>query len=253
MKAFLMHRDRDVDLAGELPANADAMEQDLELAVLFAGMGAGDIFMSEVAKRALLLSLRDPEAIIYRQQILTDCLEQPAVVRELYGLAGEALNAQRSVWGGILRDSPRAILSTSVAKMELFVGFLRRLREMADEHASRFSSPGFTRFFAMLDEELDEEYFTLVEDHLKTLRFKGGMLMSARLAAGNKGKGYKLRWPREQGLPPEGVGERHRPVLLDQHEIQPGAGAGGAGWAANAVVEGMQMGVGGSPMFKYVL
>jgi len=200
MKAFLMHRDRDVDLAGELPANADAMEQDLELAVLFAGMGAGDIFMSEVAKRALLLSLRDPEAIIYRQQILTDCLEQPAVVRELYGLAGEALNAQRSVWGGILRDSPRAILSTSVAKMELFVGFLRRLREMADEHASRFSSPGFTRFFAMLGEELDEEYFTLVEDHLKTLRFKGGMLMSARLAAGNKGKGYKLRWPREQGL-----------------------------------------------------
>ena len=200
MKAFLMHRDRDFDLAGELPANADALEQDLELAVVFAGMGGGDGFMSEIGRRALLLSLRDPEAIIYRQQILTDCLERPAVVRELYALAGEALTAERKVWGGILRDSPRTILSTSVAKMELFVGFLRRLREMADEHGSMFTSPGLTRFFAMLRKELDEEYIELVEDHLKTLRFKGGMLMSARLAAGNKGKGYKLRRPREQGL-----------------------------------------------------
>ena len=60
MKAFLMHHDRDFDLAGELPANADALEQDLELAVLFAGMGAGDTFISDVAKRAPLLSLRDP-------------------------------------------------------------------------------------------------------------------------------------------------------------------------------------------------
>ena len=200
MKAFLMHRDRDFDLAGQLPANADALEQDLELAVLFSGMAAGDSFMFEVAKRGLLLSLRDPEAIVYRQQVLTDCLEQPTVVRELYALAGEALKAERSVWGSILRDSPRTILSTSVAKMELLVGFLRRLREIADDHASRFSSPGFTRFFAMLGEELDEEYFTLVEDHLKTLKFKGGILSSARLAAGNKGRGYKLRRPREQGL-----------------------------------------------------
>jgi hypothetical protein len=200
MKAFLMHRDRDFDLAGQLPANADALEQDLELSVLFSGMAAGDSFMFEVAKRGLLLSLRDPEAIVYRQQVLTDCLEQPTVVRELYALAGEALQAERSVWGSILRDSPRTILSTRVAKMELLVGFLRRLRGMADEHASRFSSPGFTRFFAMLGEELDEEYFTLVEDHLKTLKFKGGILISARLAAGNKGRAYKLRRPRAQGL-----------------------------------------------------
>ena len=155
MKAFLMHRDHDFDLDGELPANGAALEQDLELAVLLSGMGAGDGFMSEIARRALLLSLSDPEAIAYRQQILTDCLEHPAVVRELYALAGEALTAERKVWGGILRDSPRTILSTSVAKMELFVGFLRRLREMADEHASTFSSPGFTRFFAMLRRKVD--------------------------------------------------------------------------------------------------
>ena len=71
---------------------------------------------------------------------------------------------------------------------------------MADEHAARFSSPGFTRFFAMLGEELDEEYFSWSRDHLKTLKFKGGMLISAQLAAGNKGRAYTLRRPREQSL-----------------------------------------------------
>ena len=57
--------------------------------------------------------------------------------------------------------------------MELFVGFLRQLRKMTDEHAGKFSSPGLTRFFAMLADELDEDYFRVVEEHLKALKFRG--------------------------------------------------------------------------------
>jgi MutS domain V len=200
MKAFLMHREADFDLDRELPQNTDALVQDLELETVLSAMAAGDRFLFEIATRALLLSLPDPDAIVYRQQILTECLAEPAVVRELYDLAGEALNAQRAVWASILRDSPRTILSTSVTKLELFVGFLRRLREMTDEHGGKFSSPGFSRLFGMLAAELDEEYFAVVEDHLKTLKFKGGILISAHLAAGNKGKDYTLRQPRERGL-----------------------------------------------------
>ena len=69
---------------------------------------------------------------------------------------------------------------------------------MADEHSDEFDSQGFARFFAMLRDELDEPYFALIESHLKALKFKGGMLMSARLTTGNKGTGYTLRQQREQ-------------------------------------------------------
>ncbi|HEY1519926.1 MAG TPA: hypothetical protein VGF91_26105 [Solirubrobacteraceae bacterium] len=200
MKAFLMHRDRDLDLGQQLPANEPALTQDLELNTLLSTMAAGDKFMFEVTQRALLHGLTDPDAIIYRQQVLADCLREPAVVREFYALAGDALKAQRSVWGSILRDSPHTIVATSVTKMELFVGFLRRLREMTDEHGERFTSPGFRRFFSMLAEQLDEDYLQLVDAHLKTLKFKGGMLISAQLASGNKGRGYRLQRAREQGL-----------------------------------------------------
>jgi hypothetical protein len=199
MKAFLMHRDRDFDRQHELPANADALTQDLELRILLAAMAAGDPFLFEVAERALLVSLRDPDSIVYRQQVLTDCLENPSIARALYALAGEAIRAQKSVWGGFHRASPRSMLGSSVQRMELLVGSLRRLRQMTNEHAGEFRSPGFARFFAMLAEELDEEYLGLIESHLKALKFKGGMLLSAQLAAGNKGTNYMLRRSREQG------------------------------------------------------
>ena len=200
MKALLMHSDRDFDFERELPPNEDALTQDLELDTLLSAMAAGDRFMFDVSRRALLLSLPDPEAIVYRQQVVTDCLEHPTVVRELYALAGEALTAQKTVWWGLRNDSPRRTLASSVQKMELFSGFLGRLHVVAEDHASKFSSPGFTRFFAMLREELDDAYLELVDRQLKALKFPGGMLMSAQLAAGNRGKAYTLRRSRDQGF-----------------------------------------------------
>jgi DNA mismatch repair ATPase MutS len=200
MKAFLMHADRDFEFEREPPANEGALIQDLELDTLLSTMAAGDRFMFDVSRRALLLSLPDPDAIAYRQQVMTDCLEQPAVVRELYALAGEALSAQKTVWWSLRNELPRRTLGTAVQRMELFSGFLRRLHAMAEEHAPRFSSPGFRRFFAMLREELDDAYLALIESQLKTLKFSGGMLISAELMAGSKGKAYTLRRPQEQGF-----------------------------------------------------
>jgi DNA mismatch repair ATPase MutS len=200
MKAFLMHAGSDFDLTAELPGQEPVLTKDLELETLLRAMAAGDELIFEVAKRALLLGLDDPEAIVYRQRVLRECLEHPEVVRALYEVAGEALRAEKAIWGSLLRDSPRNLLSTSVQKMEAFVDFLRALRRMADEHAEKFDSSGFTRFFAMLRDELDEPYFELIESHLKALKFGRGMLLSARLTAGNKGTGYTLRQPREQSL-----------------------------------------------------
>jgi len=198
MKAFLMHRDEDVNLQLELPANEAALTQDLELNAIFATMAAGDPFLFEVTKRALFSSLRDPGAIVYRQRVLADCLENPSIVRELYSLAGEAIKADNSIWGGLSRDTPKSMLRSSVQKLELLVGFLRRLRQVTDEHAAEFDSEGFTRFCAMLAEELDDDYFDVVDAQLKELKFRGGMLLSSQLSAGNKGSRYMLRQPPEQ-------------------------------------------------------
>lgn len=51
----------------------------------------------------------------------------------------------------------------------------------------------------MLSGELSDEYLELVEAHLEELKLDRGVLLSARLSAGNKGAGYTLRRQREQG------------------------------------------------------
>jgi DNA mismatch repair ATPase MutS len=53
----------------------------------------------------------------------------------------------------------------------------------------------------MLAKELDDEYLDSVEDHLRRLAFRDGVLMSAGLDNGNKGTRYVLRkpWDTKQG------------------------------------------------------
>jgi DNA mismatch repair ATPase MutS len=176
----------------------DVLAQDLELETLWSAMAAGDDFLYETAKRVLLASLTDPAAIVYRQRVLADCIEHADVVRQIYDLAIEALDSERKVGGLWHGAGPDRILSRSVSVLKLHVDVLKRLRKVADDQQVRFSSDGFRRFFAMLSDELADEYVQEVEQHLRQLEFKRGVLESARLAKGNKGRRYMVRRPREQ-------------------------------------------------------
>ena len=193
-----MHADQDLDLERKLPPSADELIQDLELGTLLRAIAAGDQFLLDVALKTVLASLTDPEAIVYRQHVLADCLAQPSVVREIYDIAMEAVVREKKEYFGLFRDSPDTILYRSVRVLELFVSLLRRLRTIADEHAADFRSEGFTRFFAMLSKELGDEYFSEVEDHLRELKFRRGILISAGVGKGSKGIDYVLRRLREQ-------------------------------------------------------
>jgi DNA mismatch repair ATPase MutS len=181
------------------PTGNDAvLTQDLELGTLWNAMAAGDEFLFEMAKRAVLSSLTDPDAIVYRQQVLADCLEQPEVIRQLYQLAVEALENERAVSQLWSLADPKRILSRSVQVLKLQVGVLRRLRQIAGQEAASFRSEGFTRFFAMLAEELTDDYLQAVEHHLRDLEFKRGVSESAELGKGFRGRRYIVRTPREQ-------------------------------------------------------
>lgn len=193
MKAFLMYRDRDLDLERDRPANEDELVQDLGLVELFGAMAHGDEFLFDVAKGAVLSSLDDADGIRYRQDILNDCLQQPATVRQIYDIAVAAITGQKKIYRSVLSKNPDAILHSSIDALQLFVDVLRDLRQTAQEHVAAFRSDGFTRFFQMLISELGAEYFDEVEGHLKQLRFRRGVLISAELGQGNTGTDYTLR------------------------------------------------------------
>jgi hypothetical protein len=230
MKVFLLQRDQDFDPAPELrdqifeamvrgnlwalgnlrrnlqrqrslaavaPTSSqhEELAQDLELETLWGAMSAGDEFLFETAKRVTLSSLCVPPAIVYRQRVLADCLEHPTTIRELYALAIEALGYEReagSLWSGA---GPDTILHRSVKLLKLYLGALRRLRQIADDQLEHFSSQGFTRLFATLRKELADEYLETVERHLHDLEFNSGLLESAQLGKGDKGERYVVHEP----------------------------------------------------------
>ncbi len=195
MKAFLLYRDRDFDLQQRLPPHAPALTQDLELQTLLGAMALGDKFVFEVAREAVLSSVTDLDTIRYRQHMLQDCLKNASIVREIYTIAVEAIESEKKNYLGLLSRYPSWILRRSIEVLQMFVGMLKKLKQIAEEQADTFESEGFQAFFAMLNRELGDDYFASVQHHLKALQFGDGVLISAELGQGNKGSNYLLRKP----------------------------------------------------------
>lgn len=195
MKARLLSPERDADLQAALPAHADEVRQDLELDTLCETMANGDEFLQQVAQQALLSSGdNDMATVLYRQSALQDCLKAPALVRELYANVLDTLDTERrSLRFWTFGNSPASLLYRSVKLMEMLLDRLKTLRAFAERNAGRFESAGFRRFFGMLQSELDAPYLATIEKQLEALQFKHGMLVGARLGAGNKGIGYALK------------------------------------------------------------
>ena len=130
MKAFLMYKDRDFDLHQEFPPQLEALMQDLEVSTLLDSMAHGDKFKLEVAKTSVLCSLNDLDTILYRQNILRDCLNNSSIVRDIYDIAVASIDRKKSgFWGwGAISNYPDAILHRSIEVLQMFVGVLKELR-----------------------------------------------------------------------------------------------------------------------------
>ena len=193
-----MHPDRDFNLQQVMPTNAPALMQDLELNTLLRVMSGDDEFLFDVARAALLSGLQnDLDTIAHRQAVLKDCLNNQAVIRELYDLSVRVLEERRKHWFGVFSTYPSSILSGAIEMLQMLTGMLGNLRSLAREHAGRFESKGFVALFAMLEKELNDEYFARIQTHLTDLKFREGVLISAELGRGNEGAHYVLRKPRD--------------------------------------------------------
>lgn len=208
MKPRLLDPDRDPRFDSELDPLAEALVDDLGLELIFEAAADGDRRIREVVQAVVLAEAPMPVVVRYRQAIVADCLADPMMPRRLYELAGEAIDRERRVYGGLWSQHPETVLRRSLEVLGQFVDVLRQLRQLAEERRDAVASEGLRSLFGMLCLELGEPYLQEVEAHLWRLRFDDGIIMTAELGAGNRGTNYVLRrrigrpsWRERLGLP----------------------------------------------------
>ena len=201
MKVHLLYPHQGPDPQRPLPPNHEDLIRDLELEVLLDAMSQGDQFLREVALHHLLWGLEDREVILYRQEILKDCLRLSPVVEEIYHTTLEFMERKSRWWylSSTRHSNPSLVLSSSLHVLEIALDSLRALRSIGDHHSHAFQSRGFRRFFSMIQEELDDQYLAEVEHHINALKFPKGTLLSAQLGKGNQGSNYQLSKPHSPG------------------------------------------------------
>ena len=193
MRVFLMYKDKDFDDKASLPFNSETLINDLGLEIILKAMSNGDEFIYDISKVALLNTLTKKEEIFYRQDVLKDCLNNEQIIKDIYALTIKSIEKKHENLLGIFGRFPGSLLSSSVSLLDMYFDILKELREIADTHKKKFNSLGFERFFTMVEDELSDEYIKNVKEHLKELRFKKGVLISAKLGYANEGIDYTLR------------------------------------------------------------
>lgn len=194
MKVRLLHPECDPDLAAPIAWELHALtDEDLELPRVYEAMAAGDNFLLDIAKKVISLPVIEPDVIVYRQKVLADCFANRAVVQQLYDIAVDAVDVRRKVFlGGLMSRNPEAILRRSVRILELLRENLQQLRSLCDQHAGAFDSAGFRQLMAMIADQLSDDYLRRFDEHLRDLQLPNGVLLSAYLGPGNKGRGHVL-------------------------------------------------------------
>lgn len=196
MKAHLLSRNEDFDRSVPPLANESDLVQDLELEQIFSTMAQGDEYILSVVHQVILHPLATTEEIYFRQEVLRDVLENEDSVRQLHGLVIETLRGVNKVSflgiGYFSKQNPEITLHRSLQQLRYLSEMLTRLLEMANANGSRFSSEGFRTFYSLVKEVLSEKYIATINEHLRQLHFSDGVLISAQLGDGNKGKQYIL-------------------------------------------------------------
>lgn len=193
MKVYLMYNDKEFDVKSEPCFSKGILASDLELNRILINMAQNDDTIYEACDAALFHPLKSVEEIEYRQRILSDALNNPNTVRQLYEITVDTEKQRRSSWRWLTSPYLSSTFSSSIDLLKLYTKMLMKLRLIADSSFNSFQSDGFRNLFFMLQMELSDEYFEEVRSHLKDLKDGDDILISSKLGNYLQGTGYVLR------------------------------------------------------------
>lgn len=224
MKPFLLHEQQDTGTKREIP-NEKELIQDFNLDIIFKTMAKNDIFLYDTAKRVILSHLTDTGTILYRQDVLRDCIEYRSAILELYGIAAEAVREaayyrefSQPSYTRIVPPSER--VQKSLGLLEVLISRLEEVKALCARSSGTFHSKGLIEFCSRQIDLLSEDFFSRVKGHmddLKALFLGGRLVIGSQVGNGMKGARHVLRRI-EPTLPATGA-KRKSPKINESNTI----------------------------------
>lgn len=133
-----------------------------------------DDFLAETMEKVMRVPLTTEEQILYRQEILQDCLDNKSFVTEMYDAATDILEQ----WDKLGRksnkgadQSPKAKLINNIRVMRLFVDGINRIKGILNSYSNFMKSKGISQLIKSLNEEFDNTLETGIEQILTDMSF----------------------------------------------------------------------------------
>jgi DNA mismatch repair ATPase MutS len=173
---------------------------DLNLDVIFKAMSNGNNFVYKTCREVILNSLTNKDLILYRQNILKDCIENKFTVFDIYNILDKAIKVSKKYIEYTKPHYTKVITMSN--KVENAIGLIKvycdsfsEIKEKFDKTKKSFVSDGMKVLCNDLDEFLTDEFFENCNYHINYLSNaseKTFMMVSSKVGKGMKGTDYKL-------------------------------------------------------------
>ncbi len=187
MNVYLLYKDR--EWAGiKKYYDAKSIVQDLGLKTLYTNAGKDvvfengsvknikdqDAFIYDTMSKVMVAPLVSKDEIVYRQEIIKDCLNNEDFIKQLYTEAGRIISewdklGRKSGYTG--RQDLAAWAEKQIHITELFAGGLTVIKGLLKKYRSSFESEGLKALAQRICIEFDDEYEKNIEKLIKDVSF----------------------------------------------------------------------------------
>jgi DNA mismatch repair ATPase MutS len=200
MKPFLLYEQNDGKMRKKV-ANKTELLQDLNLHIIFKAMAQNDNFLYNTVESVMLNSLTETSTILYRQNMLKDCMDHQSTIHQFYVIASMALKEaayyrefNQPSYARIVPASER--VQKSLGLLELLIVKLEELKALSGLTAQAFQSKGLITFCSRQAALITDEFLMKVKEHIEDLQLlskDGKIVISSKAGQGMKGNDHILR------------------------------------------------------------
>lgn len=193
MIAGLLWKDRNAQWASQKDSIREDRSRDLNLEPIVNAMGSGNSNVSEICREVLDSPLQTREEILYRQEIMKDCIRDPQTIETVYTLCEEAEEKRKNTWCRLTSPHLTTVYSSAEDLLKIYMEALVEIRKTLE--AREFHSQGLQQLSALLTKELSDEYLEELQALQAGIQNKNGIEISAGFGPYLQGVSYVKRKP----------------------------------------------------------